>query len=46
MLVRMGNIGEEEEEIELVPQRELDPDEAPVESPPVPVTAPAAPVPA
>jgi len=41
----MGNIGvEEEEQIELVPYRELEPNEAPVQEP-SPATAPAAPVP-
>ena len=41
----MGNIGEEEEEqIELIPQRELEPATAPVKEP-SPVTAPATPVP-
>lgn len=41
----MGNIGkEDEEQIELVPDRELQPSEAPVQEP-SPVTAPAAPVP-
>ena len=41
----MGNIGEEDEEqIELIPDRELRPNEAPVKEP-APAPAPATPVP-
>ena len=43
--VRAGNIGEEEEEqIELIPDRELDPHKAPVREPST-APAPATPVP-
>jgi len=43
--IRAGNIGEEDEEqIELIPQRELEPSTAPVREP-SPVTVPGIPVP-
>lgn len=41
----MGDIGREEEEIELVPEREVDPRKAPVKEP-APVPAQPQPVPA
>ncbi len=36
----MGNIGEEEKRVELVPERELNPLTAPTEAPAVPVREP------
>lgn len=41
----MGDIGKVKRKIEIIPERELEPSEAPVQEP-SPETAPAAPVPA